>query len=173
MTIRYQGKYRNDKNGKAKGGGIFTSPRDIIIQADKEGAAGVCRDFAKLLYWTLMQVQRPKGEKSNFSQLGKNSFSVDFIVGFGKVNANKYGHAWLRVNLPHKRNGFLEFERFDIDTTWYTKRFTPVMPRHQGWSNKNLKKLHNQCKKIKECLDSPSHKKRSDDSSNLRSHSNF
>lgn len=153
MVVKYQGEYDYDNDGNPGGGGLFTSPKDIILKADEQGAGGVCRDFAKLLYWSLQQVQRPEGATSSFNALDTNSFSVSSKMGAGSVDGKGYAHAWLRINLPHRRNGHLEFERFDIDTTWYSKRFTPLLPRHQGWSDQNLSRMQSQCRRVKECVD--------------------
>lgn len=147
----YQGKYDDDTMGsKADRNGFFigaSRPENLIDSAQKDGSAGVCRHFASLLNWSLLQVSRWK--HSNKMELTENDFSSTTTSG-------EYGsgsHAWVRVNLPVKqKNGVLDFQHFDLDTTWYPGVFVPLFPRLSGLSETKRKELASECALVYTCL---------------------
>lgn len=150
LVVETQGKYDYDSEGHknmSSGFFIFTeAPGNIINNAEKRGTGGVCRDFASLLQWSLLQVSRYEGSKS--SALGESDFSSDFISG----TVPEGGHAWVRVNMPQFNKGRITgFNTFDLDTTWY-QTFSPLFPRNSGLSQANREKAINQCHQISQCL---------------------
>lgn len=138
--------------------GTFTldNPGQMLDRVRQTGVGGTCRDFATLLYWSLLQVARPNGYESQLGELDENSFSVDMPTGVGNQNGkwSREVHVWVRVNVPKRRNGQLSFESYDLDTTNYRSRFTPLMVRFQGVSDVELSRLHGRCMEILECLNS-------------------
>lgn len=121
-------------------------PENLLQNSQDRGTVGVCREFATLLRWSLLQVSRHP--KSNSSALGPMDFSAEIVSGATPVG----GHAWVRVNLPVIKNGrLINFTRFDIDTTWYPQ-FTPLFPRRSGVSDKNLRRLRQECDEVASCL---------------------
>lgn len=158
LVVRTQGKY-DLKNGgldSAWSGWLIAwqEPGNLINSAEKTGSAGVCREFASLLQWSLLQVARHPDSKG--MALSPTDFSSEFM--YAKVPGPKgwddgWGHAWVRVNLPRfNSQGALEaFDRFDIDSTVYPQ-FSPLYPRRTGISNEKRIELLEQCKEIQECL---------------------
>lgn len=130
------------------------SPGNLIDRAAEKGSAGVCRDFASLLQWSLLQVAKHPSSKSD--TLGPNDFSSKFTVGdVPGVGGwrNGSGHAWVRVNLPQFENGQLKrFNTFDVDTTLYPQKFTPLMPRRSGLTPENKFNFLSECKQVSSCL---------------------
>lgn len=148
---RSQGEY--DKSGGAIS---YRSPEALLNKAASDGVGGQCRDYALLLYWSLLQVARhPDDEKTGLGGLSEKSFSLEPVHGNGKFNDKYVGfHEWVRVNLPRKnpKTGQRYFEKFDLDATWYRKDFTPLMPRHQNFSNKEIIDHKNKCDRLVSCL---------------------
>lgn len=132
------------------------NPGQMLDRVKETGAGGTCRDFANLLYWSLLQVARPSGVESRLGEMGETSFSVELPTGVGDINGQWSGevHVWVRVNIPKRRHGQLVFESFDLDTTNYKSRFTPLMIRYQGLSDQELSRLHGRCLEIVQCLNS-------------------
>lgn len=151
LVVRTQGFYDQEKsvfrtlgNGKV----IFAeTPENLINSAEKYGTAGVCREFASLLQWSLLQVARHPDSKG--VALGPNDFSSEFING--QVPAG--GHAWVRVHLPkYSKEGQIQsFNNFDLDTTLYSE-FSPLYPRRSGVTPAERRALRYQCDEIMECL---------------------
>lgn len=155
LVVRTQGHYDDDNMGKKNvltGKVIFTdAPSNIINAAEKTGTGGVCRDFASLLQWSLLQVAR--GPHSKNSALEPNDFSSEFITGYVPVNGGTGGHAWVRVHLPqYNSTGQLTgFNNFDLDTTFYSD-FSPLFPRLSGLSPENQQRAVRECTQIISCL---------------------
>lgn len=106
---------------------------------------GVCRDFARLLEWSLLQVARSSSESKS-----AEVFSYEFQSASGKGG----GHAWISVNLPirsldRKRT---EFSRIDLDPTNFTDKFVPLPPLAQGQPESRIDQYANTCAKIISCL---------------------
>lgn len=121
-------------------------PENLLKNSRDRGTVGVCREFATLLKWSLQQVARHPQSKS--AALGPFDFSASIIAGNTPVG----GHAWVRVNLPVIKEGrLINFTHFDIDTTWYPQ-FIPLFPRRSGVSDKNLRRLREECDEIRNCL---------------------
>lgn len=157
LVSTYQGQYDYDSLGKktdfveGKMVGALR-PENLVDAAKKNGTAGVCRHFAALLYWSLLQVGRSSESKD--SALGENDFSVSYMTGdVPLAGGNSGGHAWVRVNLPIKNEkGVRDFRHFDLDTTWYPQDFTVLMPRRSGLSENARSKAVSDCQEVKSCL---------------------
>lgn len=105
----------------------------------------VCRDYARLLKWSLQQVGR-----SNSSRIDAETFTAEIQIGIFKDT----GHAWVSVNLPIKdKNGQVtDFARVDLDST-NNSSFIPFMPYAQHLSDDQMNKHYATCDKISKCLD--------------------
>lgn len=151
LVVRTQGEYDEYTLGFAtvrKGKVALTyTPGNLINSAEEYGTAGVCREFASLLQWSLLQVARHPDSKG--MALGPNDFSSELVGGDVPIGA----HAWVRAHLPKfNKDGQLQgFNDFDLDTTWYSE-FSPVYPRRSGISEEERKILINESKEIAECL---------------------
>ena len=154
LVTRFQGNYdyktlgsRADWNGWR----VFRlTPGNVIDAGDEKGPGGVCRHFAALLYYALNQVARPKD--SSGVALGEDSFSVDFMGGYIPVDGISIGHAWVRVNLPFGEGDKKIFKKFDLDTTFNPKEFTPLEPRLTGLRAEEIKKKFDDCEALHRCL---------------------
>lgn len=151
LAVRTQGKYDYETKGMdtAKSGMyVMTNlPGNLINNAEKRGTAGVCREFASLLQWSLMQVARHPSSKS--SALGPKDFSSEMVGGMTPIGA----HAWVRIHLPkHSSEGQLQgFQDFDVDSTWYSE-FSPVYERRSGLSVKEQMAMVESCERVQKCL---------------------
>lgn len=136
---------RADRRGKYL---LALTPNNLLDSAKEEGSAGVCRQFASLLYWSLLQVSRWRDSSS--AALSEADFSPELIF----ANSTAGPHAWVRVNLPKRDESThrILFEQLDLDTTWYPKHFTPLMPRKQGLSAETRRKNLEQCNHVLACL---------------------
>lgn len=143
LVARTQGSYNYGSNALRLG-----TPGNLIDTAAREGSAGVCRDFAALLQWSLMQVARYSG--STRMDLGPTDFSSEMKTGSTPAG----GHAWVRVNLPnHDAQGrIIGFNRFDLDTTWYPEQFSVLFPRNSSLSEANRTRLVRECSSVVNCL---------------------
>lgn len=143
LVARTQGSYNYGSNAIRLG-----TPGNLIDTAAREGSAGVCRDFAALLQWSLMQVARYSG--STRMDLGPTDFSSEIKTG----STPSGGHAWVRVNLPnHDAQGRITgFNRFDLDTTWYPEQFSVLFPRNSSLSEGNRTRLVRECSTVVNCL---------------------
>lgn len=149
LVSRYQGEYDYEtlKKFSIKGLHIWSTPEAVVNDAQTMGSGGVCRNFASLLTWSLLQVARPKGNTS--MALDETSFSTEFIAG----DVVGGGHRWVRVNLPKKIPGKgIEFKSIDLDTTWYPATVTALQPRLDGLTESEMQTLSNKCKQIILCL---------------------
>ncbi|MFS4459768.1 hypothetical protein [Bdellovibrio sp. HCB2-146] len=137
--------FRTWKNGKV----LFAeTPENLLNSKKKYGTAGVCREFASLLQWSLLQVARHPS--SHQGGLSEKDFSSEVVTGA----PGGTGHAWLRVHLPvHNANGMiLGFHNFDLDTTWHPETFAVLSPRESGISTEQRWNLINQCQQIQQCI---------------------
>jgi hypothetical protein len=156
LVARTQGRYDEESYGlrNALAGRIYRgeSPGNLLDSAKRDGTVGVCREMAALLQWSLQQVSRWSGSRS--MALGPNDFSSGEILSNAPTPDGWGGHAWVRVNLPvHDATGALvNFRHFDLDTTWYPERFSPLFPRRAGASAQNISTARRQCTEIKRCL---------------------
>lgn len=130
LVARHQGNY--DDGG---GGSPYFLPFTMINRAAKTGIGGQCRDFALMLYWSLLQVARHESDQTGLGGLGPNSFSVSAIYGSGQYGDKKVAHEWVRVHVPGKNR---TLNSFDLDSTWYRNTFTPIPRRLQGLSQTTL-----------------------------------
>jgi hypothetical protein len=128
-------------------------PENLLANNKLRGTIGVCREFAALLQWSLMQVARHPTSKS--MALGAADFSSSMVAGI-VPGASGWGdggpHAWVRVNLPIIVNGQLKgFNHFDLDSTWYEK-FTPLFPRRSNLSELNRNRAIKECNQLRHCI---------------------
>lgn len=158
LAAKHSGHYDHETNGMDtwNSGAIVGAhrPENLLANNRERGTVGVCREFAALLQWSLMQVSRHPTSKS--SALDEKDFSST-LVGGTVPGSNGWkdggGHAWVRINLPVFKNGrLLDFTHFDLDTTWYPKKFAPLFPRRSGVSQANRRKLIQQCGEVVDCL---------------------
>lgn len=150
LVTRFQGEYDSETTGSLP----YRRPGAVINKAAKDGVGGQCRDFALLLYWSLLQVARHPDDRRIYGDLGENSFSVSPQFGDGKFDDEYVGfHDWVRVHLAGRDDSYrLYFVRFDLDNTFYPKAFTPLMPRQQNFSERDLAKRKNTCDQLVRCL---------------------
>lgn len=150
LVARNQGHYDSENIGALK----FQTPGNLLNRVDNMGTAGVCRDFAALLQWSLMQVYRHPS--STGPALGPTDFSSEVVTGAipGRRGwEDTQHHAWIRINLPQFDGQLLDgFHHFDLDTTWYSEQFSPLMPRRSALSEENRTKALGQCEQIQACL---------------------
>lgn len=152
LAAAAQGPYDYDNKGIRTWthGKIFLAhtPENILNSQKKYGAAGVCREFAALLQWSLMQVARHPSSKTG--GLSEKDFNSEIATGA----PGGQGHAWVRVHLPvHSETGMiLGFQEFDLDTTWHPERFAILSPRESGLSNADRQTLMRQCQQIYSCV---------------------
>ncbi len=157
LVAKTQGFYDQDGNGlpTLTSGKFFwgTNAGNLIDNAKRRGTVGVCREMASLLNWSLLQVARWSGSKS--AALGPNDFSSSIVMSTAAMSNGTWGaHAWVRINMPvHSSSGALtDFRHFDLDTTWYPERFSPLFPRRAGASSQNIATLKKQCAELTICL---------------------
>lgn len=153
LAVSYQGAYDYDENGKPAGGGYVFPPSKLIDEASRKESAGVCRDFASLLYWTLMKVNMSNSARENYNgMLRPGSFTPGYESGFSWTDGiTPSGHAWIRVTIAKDVNGSTRFESFDLDTTWY-ENFSPIPVRHVKRSDRDLNAMLSRCEQIRNCL---------------------
>jgi hypothetical protein len=118
-------------------------PTRVLVKAHETGIGGICRHFATLLYYNLMQTARTYGDTDMY--LGNTAFSPD-IVG-------SLDHVWIRVNVSHPNpNGVgLSFSTFDLDPTIYHDRFMPIYTRN-NWDAAGAKLAAKKCQEVTWCL---------------------
>lgn len=157
LAARTQGYYDEESYGlhNAGAGLIYRgqAPGNLIDSAKRDGTVGVCREMASLLQWSLQEVARWSGSKS--MALGPNDFSSSVVLSSAPTGDGGWGgHAWVRINMPiHNSAGALvDFRHFDLDTTWYPERFSPLFPRRAGASRENIATLRRQCGEVRNCL---------------------
>ena len=124
-------------------------PENLIESAHKYGTAGICRQFAALMYWSLLQVARAEGSVNG--ALGENDFSMSFVSGEVPWDGQIIGHAWIRVHLPVRVQGRLEFQDFDLDTTIFPGTFVMLVPRRTGLPTQERLDLISECRQIQKC----------------------
>jgi hypothetical protein len=124
-------------------------PENLIDSAHKYGTAGICRQFAALMYWSLLQVARAEGSVGG--ALGEGDFSMSFVSGEVPWDGKIIGHAWIRVHLPIRQNGILEFQDFDLDTTIFPGTFVMLIPRRSGLPTQERLDLISQCRQLQKC----------------------
>lgn len=158
LAARNSGNYDYDSNGmKSWASGLLfgtNRPENLLKNKTLNGTVGVCREFASLLQWSLMQVSRHSDSKN--MALNKNDFSSEIIldaVPTSKDSDEIGGHAWVRINLPiFKNDQIVDFTHFDIDTTWYPGAFSPLFPRRSGVTSNTQERAKGECKEISKCL---------------------
>lgn len=157
LAVMHSGEYDERELGTpAFWSGLFFGahrPENLLENARSRGTVGVCREFAALLKWSLLQVSRHP--TSQGGALAATDFSSTFMGGYLPGSngwQNSVGHAWVRINLPVIRDGrLIDFTHFDLDTTWYP-RFTILFPRRSGLSATNLERARRECHQILQCL---------------------
>jgi hypothetical protein len=156
LAAKNSGHYDTISHGtKTWSSGYFLggwTPENLLENYKRRGSVGVCREFARLLAWSLLQVARHKDSKC--MGLCDTDFSYDIKGGQLTNNEGVTGsHAWIRINLPVFENGKLkDWHHFDLDTTWYPQTYTPLFPRRLGTSKKTRLKALRQCEQIRTCL---------------------
>ncbi len=124
------------------------SPSGILNKAKATGEGGVCRNFATLLDWSLMQVNMSPTLPKYYSTWkipDENSFVSEIIFD--------PWHEYVEVKIP---NGKGTFESFQLDPTipaeGHTTAFLPLYPRHQGLNPSQREQLWRQCRDIRDCI---------------------
>lgn len=148
LAASVSGSYDHETMGnRALGGAGWVGghmPGHLIDHATKTGSIGVCREYAALLGWSLLQVARHPSSKS--MALGPTDFSASYR--YGNVGG---GHAWVQAHLPQfdrgRINGFVDI---DLDTTWYST-FVPLFPR-RALSAKTRERAIRECHEIIACM---------------------
>ena len=125
---------------------LVATPHRTLEHAKATGSGGACRDFAILLYWSLLNVQRSPTYVSRLGELDENSFSVRYMI-----SPSDLAHAWVEVEMPHGRGNSLSFESFQLDTTVGCP-FTPLYPRKSGIVEAERAQIYGQCARIAQCL---------------------
>ncbi len=113
----------------------YLHPGRILRRAAAGEPGGVCREFAVLLYWSLLQVARPEGAKL------EQEFTPE--IRYGAT------HWWVRVHFPKSKGQKLE--SFNIDTTDYLS-FVPLQPRQDKELMRWVPLKKNWCQKTIRCL---------------------
>lgn len=124
LVLAYQPRYNDTLS--------FSFP-SVVQLIDASGAgeeAGVCRDFANFLAWSL-------------SKVSKNEYTAYLIAGY------RMSHAWVRVKLPIPN---FRTVVFDLDSTNHPDSFVALPPRGSKWSMEEVRELYNQCRQIADCL---------------------
>lgn len=132
---------------------LWLTPAETLDSAKDTGYGGICRNFATLLYWSLLQVARPMGSDS--MALDESSFSAELMTGPVPLRDGSRGeHAWVRVNLPFRKadGPGLRFESVDLDTTFYPNEFAPLIPRLSGVSAEERAGIMTACERVRRCL---------------------
>lgn len=150
LAVINSGEYDHETMGNQTlySGFVFGAyrPENLLRNSRDRGTIGVCREFAALLKWSLLQVARHPNSQS--PALEATDFSAETESGNTPVGQ----HGWVRINLPVYKEGRLSgFIHFDLDTTWYPD-FTPLFPRRSGVSDKNLRRLRRECEELALCL---------------------
>ncbi|HXH73926.1 MAG TPA: hypothetical protein VNJ08_03105 [Bacteriovoracaceae bacterium] len=142
LSVSAQGPYDDG------GGPIFSTPGRTINKTKDNKAWGQCRNFAQLLEWSLLQVNRspflPEDMKK-WGALDEDSFMPKF------VHDEDAGHAWVEVSLPVGIGGKQEFHKINLDTTWY-KDYTPLYPRRGVVDAGKRNQLLAECSKVLSCV---------------------
>jgi hypothetical protein len=128
---------------------VLATPNVILKKGRKEKAGGECRDFAKLLEWSLLQVSRSLNrsqEMKDWGALDEESFSVRMVMD------SEARHDWVDVLLPVGVGDRQIFHRISLDTTQY-ETYTPLFPRRTGTSTNVLSIYKRQCHKVEACLE--------------------
>jgi hypothetical protein len=158
LAARTQGHYDDQSLGlhNAAAGVVVTSETasNLINSRVRDGTVGVCREMSALLQWSLQQVSRAPGSTSG--ALGPNDFSTSAFGAAAPDDSGKKwgGHAWVRINMPVQNSAgvLVDFRHFDLDTTYYPERFSPLFPRRAGASKESIATLRRQCAEIQVCL---------------------
>lgn len=153
LARSYQGSYHhNQRSLKEVLGKMFLMRGGIGAQlqrAKSTGIGGQCRDFARLLTWSLMEVQRsPKisSQYRSWGTLDKNSFSARTVF------SNSPEHVWVEVKIPKAEGkGIGDFDAIHLDSTYY-EDFAPLYPRHSGVSKTKRMEIQKGCKSVLACL---------------------
>jgi hypothetical protein len=130
--------------GKLKNRPLILNPEETLQYG------GVCRDFARLLKWALMQVARSSSPDPE-SQV----FSTAIKIGKGE---DGLGHMWVRVNVPlvNPINKLSRFQGIELDITNFAGNFTPLPPFGSHWTQMQMQSDLQQCQKIISCLNEQS-----------------
>lgn len=115
----------------------YLHPGRILKRAGQGGPSGVCRDFASLLYWALLQTARPRG---NFASVLENEYNPEIRIG--------ETHWWVRLHFPYSGNQSRKFrmDSIDLDSMDYLS-FTPLMPRQEVGLVDVIPSWHGWCRK--------------------------
>ncbi len=161
LVIKYQGSYDHMYfyNREVFSRPILLDPSDVLEDAQNKGIGGVCRDFAILFKWALNKVKFPH-PNSVPQDYGHDYLDRVFQVqSLGGTGYDLYrdsftaGHAWIRVLVPiyEGKRGY-RVRALDLDSTWYTDGFTPVMRRNLRPSDEKLREMVGHCQDVLECV---------------------
>ena len=142
LVVESQGTYDKEDNH------TLMTPGIILGRAKAGKPSGVCRDFAKLLEWSLLAVNRSPAlseELKNWGGLDEDSFMVTQVFDVGSR------HAWVEVLLPVGVGDAQVFHKMDLDTTFY-KAYSPLYQRRTGPSERGLDALRTECRAVADCV---------------------
>ncbi|MBI3555604.1 MAG: hypothetical protein HY074_05020 [Deltaproteobacteria bacterium] len=145
LAIASQGAY--DKENSAI---QFDTPSAVLENAKAGRPGGQCRDFAKLLEWSLLHVNRSptlSEEYRKWGALDEDSFSVT------RVNDAGHGHAWVDVLLPVGVGDKQVFHRLSLEPTNHKEHYVPLFQRRLGLSKEELDRYHDECVVVRKCAD--------------------
>ncbi len=144
LAIASQGTYDKDKSFQ------LDTPATVLENAKAGKPGGQCRDFAKLLEWSLLHVTRSPtlpAEYQKWGALDEDSFSVSRINDAGSQ------HAWVDVLLPVGVGDKQVFHRFSLDSTFHEKHYVPLFQRRLGLSKEENDRYHDECVAVRKCAD--------------------
>ena len=144
LAVSAQGQYAHDSDGNY----FLMTPSKILNRAKQGKSGGVCRDFAKLLEWSLLQVNMSptlSPELKQWGGLDEDSFSVQTVAD------SSAGHAWVEVILPVGSGEKQVFHHLHLDSTWY-KTYSPLFPRRTIIPESQRRQLTEQCRAVSSCV---------------------
>ncbi len=153
LVARRQGPY-NDAVATAEG--TFARPVPLAPSALRargrgDTGAGVCRDFALLLYWALQRAERPARDAvrpAGFA--GPLTYEVAMVSRFSRnddMPLDTSGHVWVRIAFPRAGGGHAYA---DLDTTWHDS-YAPLAPRFSRLSENEQAEQLRACRALRAC----------------------
>ncbi|MBI3555385.1 MAG: hypothetical protein HY074_03860 [Deltaproteobacteria bacterium] len=142
LVVASQGKYDDGNTFR------IMTPSRLLEDAKAGRAAGVCRDFSKLLEWSLLKVNRSPAiaePLKSFGGLDEDSFFASQVVDVGA------GHAWVDIDLPVGMGDKQVFYKISLDTTFYDA-YTPLFHRRQGLSQARRTEEKTECRAVQDCV---------------------
>ena len=160
MVIKAQGEYDPEVIKNPKLASYFERPLIVSPSEILEGKRlGICRDFGFLLEWSLNKIKSPNLDaKPSFkrSQFFEKSFQVTTVVGRRyDLSRDDFssGHLWVRViTFVKDRDGKLSQRAIDLDPTWHTDGFVPLMRRNLTPKDDKLEEMLKVCSEVEDCI---------------------